>query len=788
MRPQSQIEVLAPVGNRAMLQAAVAAGADAVYLAAKSFGARAYADNFDAQELRESVLYAHLHRCRVYVTMNTLIKEQELDEALRQAKWLEEIGVDALIVQDFGFLRALKRAVPTLSLHGSTQMSVTGLAGAQQAEKLGLQRIVIGREASVSEIRRICDNTNLEIEVFVHGSLCVSVSGQCLMSSFAGGRSGNRGRCAQPCRKEYVFERGNGQRIGAGNAYLSPRDLCTAEQVVELAGAGVTSLKIEGRMKKPEYVFEAVRTYRQARCGTADTGDLTLTTNRPFTKGFLFSDFGTSYWFDHSEAPGRAVGTVEREGKKCFFRAREALETQDILSVQGRKRRLPLTVTGEIKVGEKYDLSRYADAVMGSEVRKIYTNRPRVELERELLRLEQEKRGIEMHLRFFVGEPARLSASCDGVSCAAEGAEVARAKNSPITRAQLAHSLSKVGNTPFRIQRLDIETDEAGFAATAQLNALRREALQGLQEAISRSRRISVCREEGKSEDAPPRTAETARTNSKMHPILCLETDRMPEAFPKQGWPDRVYVHSTEAAAAWNRAGVSCYRILPRLYEGEEERRLSEELFATQDLFEGISCSSIQDFSWMEKPWRVPKAYSAEASLHLMNREAVRWAEESGCTTLAASVEMTRDELKALSDTPLELLVYGRFCGMLLKHCPASALKGCTDETHCAACPYRRDLYLCDEYGRREVIRKNGYSEVLLPEAVDWRPVSEEMRALSVSGVRVVDHGEAEIGEVLLDWRAWCAGEKMCSRSFRSGNSNGRSGKRSLGHWKMAME
>lgn len=788
MRAKSQIEVLAPVGNRAMLQAAVAAGADAVYLAAKNFGARAYADNFDVQELREAVLYAHLHRCRVYVTMNTLIKERELDEALRQAKWLEGIAVDALIVQDFGFLRALKRVVPTLSLHGSTQMSVTGLAGAQQAAKLGLQRIVLGREVSVKEIQRICENINLEIEVFVHGSLCVSVSGQCLMSSFAGGRSGNRGRCAQPCRKEYVFERGNGQRIGANNTYLSPRDLCAAKQVSELMAAGVTSLKIEGRMKKPEYVFEAVRTYRQAQCGTADTSDLTLMTNRPFTKGFFFSDFGRAYWFDRNERTGRVVGIVEREGKRRFFRTHEALAAQDILSVQGRKRRLPLTVTGEIKVGEKCDLSGYPDAVVGSEVRKIYTNRPRVELKKELLRLEQKKRGIEMHLRFFVGEPARLSASCDGVSYTAEGTEVARAKNSPITRAQLAHSLSKVGNTSFRLQRLDIETDEAGFAAKAQLNALRRAALRGLQEGISRSRRISVCREKRKSEDAPSRTAKKARTNSEMRPRLCLETNRMPEAFPEQGWPDRVYVHSTEAAAAWNKAGISCYRILPRLYESEEEQRLREELFSTQDLFEGIACSSIQDFSWMEKPWRAPKAYSAEASLHLMNREAVRWAEESGCTTLAASVEMTRDELKALSDTPFEVLVYGRFCGMLLKHCPASALKGCTDAAHCAACPYRRDLYLCDEYGRREVIRQNGYSEVLLPEAVDWRPVSEEVRALNVSGVRVVDHGEAEIGEVLLDWRAWCSGEKMCLRSFRSGNSNGRFRKHSLGHWKMAME
>ena len=247
-RKNSLPELLAPAGNFECLIAAVAAGADAIYVGGKRFGARAYAKNFDSEELARAVSYCHLHGVKLYVTLNTLIEDGEMSDAISYAAELYNIGVDALIIADVGAISEIRRKIPNLELHASTQMSVHSTSGAEAAYELGCTRVVLARELSLSDIKSVTEKCRAEVEVFVHGALCVCHSGQCLFSSLVGGRSGNRGECAQPCRLPY----------NNGKYPLSLKDMSLASHIEELIDSGVASLKVEGRMKSPSYVYTVV--------------------------------------------------------------------------------------------------------------------------------------------------------------------------------------------------------------------------------------------------------------------------------------------------------------------------------------------------------------------------------------------------------------------------------------------------------------------------------------------------------------------------------------------------
>ena len=259
-------ELLAPAGNFDALKAAVEAGANAVYLAGENFGARAYADNFSRENLIRAVEFAHLRNVSVHVTTNTILNDEEILNFTDYIKFLRRANVDALLVQDLGAAKIIKNIAPEIPLHASTQMTVHNLEGILMLAELGFSRAVLSRELSLAEIENFSKNSPIETEIFIHGALCLCYSGQCLMSSLIGGRSGNRGRCAQPCRLPYVLVDENGEEIlkTAGEYLLSPKDLNTLELLPKIISAGVTSLKIEGRMKRAEYVATVVKIYRDA--------------------------------------------------------------------------------------------------------------------------------------------------------------------------------------------------------------------------------------------------------------------------------------------------------------------------------------------------------------------------------------------------------------------------------------------------------------------------------------------------------------------------------------------
>ena len=267
------MEILSPAGSFESLQAAVNYGADAVYVGGSRFSARSSARNFNDEELLEAVEYCHLRGVKLYVCTNTLLQEGELSGVMDFVRYAYKIGVDALIVQDVGLIRRIRQELPDFPLHGSTQMTVLNHQGVNTLAELGLERVVLAREVTGEGLRSIAQKTNTELEYFVHGALCISYSGQCLMSSILGGRSGNRGGCAQPCRLPYTLLK-NGKPISETLPLMCPKDLCLAEQVQVLSKMGISSLKIEGRMKSPEYVAMVTQVYRQALTGNVTDTDI----------------------------------------------------------------------------------------------------------------------------------------------------------------------------------------------------------------------------------------------------------------------------------------------------------------------------------------------------------------------------------------------------------------------------------------------------------------------------------------------------------------------------------
>lgn len=438
MMTEKNIELLAPAGSYETMQAAIAAGADAVYIGGQLFGARAYADNPDDDMLKNAIDYVHLRGKKLYLTVNTLLKDSEIEEQLYA--YLEPLyrqGLDAVIVQDLGVMKFVQEHFPLLPIHASTQMTITGKLGAKfLEEQKNVTRVVTARELSLDEIKDIRDNSSLEIESFIHGALCYSYSGQCLFSSMVGGRSGNRGRCAQPCRMIYK------DSDGKNGYFISPKDLCTIEILPEIIKAGVTSLKIEGRMKKPEYTAGVVSIYRKYL-------DLYLAKGE---KSYSVSQKDKQILLDLFNRGGFTAGYYLKHNG------------QDMMFTEGKD--------SEEK-GRNEDLF--------AKVRSTYIDAP------------QEKMLITGEAYVYVGQPVSMRVKFKDYDVSVEGEIVQAAQNQPMTAWKIEKQLNKLGATEFAWKEApQIFTDNASFISVTELNNLRRAAVDRLREEILREYRRDI--------------------------------------------------------------------------------------------------------------------------------------------------------------------------------------------------------------------------------------------------------------------------------------------------------
>ena len=521
-----KVELLAPAGSYEALEAAFEAGADAVYLGGQKFGARAYADNLDQEQLIRAIDLAHLKGKQLYLTINTLLKNRELEEELyAYLAPLYEAGLDAVIVQDLGVMEFIKTYFPKLHIHASTQMTITGVESAKLLKKAGATRVVTARELLLEEIKKIYDATHMEIESFVHGALCYCYSGQCLMSSMIGGRSGNRGRCAQPCRLPYQVYRDGKRLNNEQTAYaLSPKDMCTVEILPEIIEAGVYSLKIEGRMKKPEYTAGVVSVYRKYldRYLAGEKRPVVTEEDRKILWDIYNRDgFHQSYY---KQRNGRSMMALENEKSGGTIRNEELFSR---IRKEYMEKKTPVPVQGTLTV--------------------------------------------------YTGCPAILEVQAGDVSVTVEGETVQAATNCPLGEDRIRRQMEKTGGSGFAFEKLDIFMGDDIFLPMQQLNHLRRQALEALQKEMLRPWKQRKAKERDpkdvpdvKKQTAPGTLSAAVQTNEQLAAVA--QTDGIRRIYADCGiFPVKDFAQDVEA---WiNRlqtAGKELFLTLPRIVRDRE--------------------------------------------------------------------------------------------------------------------------------------------------------------------------------------------------------------------------
>ena len=779
------MENLAPAGNRAALERADAAGADAVYLGYAAFSARAGAGNFDRQELEDAIRFAHLRHMRVHVTVNTLVKDGELGRVTEVLRLLNDLKADAVLIQDLGVLRIARRLFPGLTVHASTQMAIHNRTGVIWCGRQGISRAVLARECSLEEIRK-CADTGVEIEVFVHGAQCVAVSGLCLFSSMVGERSGNRGRCAQPCRMEYDYR-------GRRGAWLSPRDVCLRDELPKLQEAGVASCKIEGRLKRPEYVATVAASYRKGldsleqgrfeKADEAEKEDLLQIFNRGgFMKGYAMGceDAGVIYP-DTVNHQGVRMGRVTAaDGKLAKVQLEKDLRNGDGLTLRGAHEETGLVYAGpDLKAGETAIL-RLRPGTTAKTGDTAYRLTSAEQLEKAE-KMKGRTVPADLFLKAMPGEALRLTATDGESTVTVTGETVEAAKTRAVTEEELARNLGKTGETVFVPREIRVKTAGA-FVPVSQVNAIRREALSALA-----AERISAF--------------ETRNAQCIMHNAQ-LNT---PEVYlPEGDVPGMAYIRTPEQADAARKAGLRViwcpedYRTealqelktamqpgdwlaLPDVCEEETLQTLRRYAEENKDLLGGIVLGSVGQLG---ADW--PVAFAAGPGIPVMNRQAASLLLEEGCVFVTASPELTGQELKTLlaGGVPIVTAVYGRTRLMLLHHCPARTALG-LKKGH-AGCR------MCDE-GHPDALRgqvledRKGYRFPLLRQRLPEGCLVQLMNALPTDNIynaQCTMHN-AQLKAVVLTTED-AEETRMVLEAFKEGRKT--DGETTSGHWKRAVE
>ena len=700
------IELLAPAGNFEALRAAVEAGADAVYLAGEKFGARAYAENFAGDNLIQAVKFAHLRGVAVHVTVNTLIADTELDEFAEYLKFLRRANVDALLVQDLGAAALAKEIAPEIPLHASTQMSIHNLEGVKALAKLGFARVVLSRELTLNEIKKICRDSPIETEIFIHGALCVCWSGQCLMSSLIGGRSGNRGRCAQPCRLPYELVDASGKNLlNAGKYLLSPKDLNTLDLLPQLVETGVTSLKIEGRMKRPEYVATVVKVYRNALDKNFSTDEdrrkLAQIFNRDFTTAYLERNPGKNLISDMKpNNRGVLIGRVVEVGRdRITLKLSEKISVGDQveiwIKVGGR-----VTFTVEdfelrgdlcaIKISTKgvrvHDRAfKIFDAELTAEARKYFTGAP------------VRRISVAAEVAVKLGEPLTLTLTdSDGNIATARTNFIAEpAKNRPLTLETLKNQIGRLGNSIFILDKISAALDENLMIPISELNDVRRRAVEQLE-----TLRLKKFERDKLSAAAvkiypPCAVAETkiiaqVDTLEKLKAALDAGADEI--LFGGETFTNQPVKNISAAIELVHKCGKKFSLATPRIVRENEFAALEKTLSAN---FDAIYIHNIALLDLAQKFSNV----RTDFSLHVFNNVTINFLKSLGVESVTLSPELNLTQVKALakkSPLPVECIVHGRQELMISAYCVLGSFLGGLDKKNCPHICRTNSFYLRD--------------------------------------------------------------------------------------------
>ena len=480
-----KIELLSPAGSMDALKAAIHNGADAIYLGGKKFGARAFAQNFSVNELIEAINYAHIYNVKIYITVNTIIYEDEFEDALDFIEFLYKNNVDAVIMQDIGLMYEAHKRFPGLIIHASTQCHNHNIENIEFFKSIGVKRVILDREMSLEEIKKL--NTDMEIEIFIHGALCISYSGCCLMSYLGGGRSGNRGECTGCCRLPYKLIENNKEHKANGEYLISTKELNTSKRIKEIMDSNIVSLKIEGRMKSPEYVGFITKYYRNIIDGKKITEEdekkLSLLFNRDFTEGYLFNENNITN-IKTSNHQGIVIGKIIEVNKKFVkIKLNEDLDQEDGIRFENNKGMIVIKLYNS-KMLLVSSVSKNSVAIIENkcDINKLGSVRKTtsVKLLKELQNYEQKKLDVSFTVKAKTGEDLEIVINDGTFILSEKGNKIEKSQTSETTREMIVKQLSKLGNTPFRLKEIEIIKDDNIFISITELNSIRRNLVSKL--------------------------------------------------------------------------------------------------------------------------------------------------------------------------------------------------------------------------------------------------------------------------------------------------------------------
>ena len=737
------LELLAPAGSFEAFKAAVENGADAVYLGGKSFSARASAANFDLEELKKAVRYAHERQVKVYVTVNILIADQEFQELMSYVHGLHEIGVDAVILQDIGVAELIHTILPEMEIHASTQMTVNTSWGVQHLESLGFCRAVLARETSADEMKTIADETTLDLEVFVHGALCVGYSGQCLMSSFIGGRSGNRGTCAQPCRMTYQLVNEDKENLlvqkNPGEHLLSPRDLNLAEELAELQRIGIYSLKVEGRMKRPEYVATVIRLYRQAldRIEDQQEGSPLLTPgehqelmqvfNRDFTKGYFRGNLGAELMsYSRPNNRGTRLGRVARlEPGRLSLKLESTLHPGDGIEFWTGRGREGITVgtiwkdqteIEEGSQGETVQIEFFGMAQAGDRVFKTH-DALLMEKARESFQegREQRKAPLTMCLSGQVGDKLRLEVREGLRRVTVYSTSLAqKALKRPLTWDYAFQQFGRLGTTPFWLDKLELKIDEGIMLPVSDLNEIRRSAVEELLQETPQprvDRQIYRQRiERWKQRQAEERTDLVRKSIIPQVSVAVSDPETLQAALKAgakrvliggEHWRSRRGFSLEEIRTSFERCrkhGIDCAWRLPRVLNQAQSASLLRDLekaaeWSVKPKLMVANLGELELMHSLDQDW----PFEVDYSFNVFNEASLAYCLRLGAKGVTLSPELHHEQLAPLAKwSRVEVLAFGDLEMMVSEYCPVGATLGGKKGEHCAGTCVKEPHYLRD--------------------------------------------------------------------------------------------
>lgn len=683
-----KIELLAPAGKMDSLIASINAGCDAIYLGGRRFSARASAINFSDEEIVEAVKLARMRGVKIFVTTNILISDGELNEFFEYIDFLNKAGCHGVIVQDpaLGFI--LSKMYEDLEVHASTQMTINNYYGAKYVKELGFERVVMAREVGMDTIKKVSE-LGIDIEHFIHGALCISYSGQCTMSSLIGGRSGNRGACAQACRKPYEILNPDKTVFSEKKYFLSPRDLMSFDTIDELIKAGVNSFKIEGRMKRPEYAYEVVRAYRKKLDNAFEKQDIENVEqlfNRQFTKGLGFNDFGRSLMsYDRPDNRGVVVGKY----KNGYIFLETELKSGDGIEFNLKNGKYKgFTINEDLEKG-KNRIKLPFDVEENSDVRRTYSKELEASIDEKIESIY--KLPIEFEVSIKVGRPIHVVAKSMGKTSEYSSENlVEKAKNMPISIENIRKSFEKINDTDFFLKSEDdikIVTDGESFVPVSVLNEARREAIKNLENLfLYKNSEKTPCEFKYEKKDISSKGLTLEINDLEILDGLNLDGIEI-IYFP---------LKDIEHLSKYSFEKTKKYIKLPQILTDEELEKAKEKIEKYKP--EGLLLNNLGQLE-LFKDYKIP--LTLDSSFNIFNSLSGEFfLKQANCISLSNELNLNQvKEIRKKLSGDLESIVYGYLNVMVMEHCPISIELNCKDNLRCERCRRNGLHYLRDSMG-----------------------------------------------------------------------------------------